>query len=259
MSAHSGPKPGDICLVFGGDGDYIEVPSHPDLSPGKTGAMTISAWLRPDTLNFSKYEGSGYVYWLGKGQNTGDSGDQEYALRIYNRDNTREKPPRPNRISGYLFNPSGGLGVGSYFQDELEPGVWIHVVFCADGRVTAIYRDGGFRRCDQYQPITDSPCAPHFDPGAHVPLIVQPKSGSAPLRIGTKDARHSFFAGAVSRVRLWNRALTADEVTRLFTADKFSHEGMVAEYLLNEGKGLVAGDSASTHPGEIHGAKWSVA
>jgi len=151
------------------------------------------------------------------------------------------------------FRPYPG-GLDTYIAPSA-----FHVVFCADGRVTAIYRDGGFRRCDQYQPITDSPCAPHFDPGAHVPLIVQPKSGSAPLRIGTKDARHSFFAGAVSRVRLWNRALTADEVTRLFTADKFSHEGMVAEYLLNEGKGLVAGDSASTHPGEIHGANWSTA
>lgn len=259
MALSAAPKPGETCLVFKGNGDYVEVPSAPALSPATTGAIAISAWMRPDALNFPVWEGSGYVYWLGKGQASGDSGDQEYALRIYNRDNTRERPPRPNRMSGYLFNPSGGLGVGSYFQDELARGVWIHVVFCADGQATCIYRDGVFRRCDQYQPGGDSRCARHFDPGTHVPLFIQPRSGPAPLRVGTKDARSSFFTGAISRVRLWNRALSADEVAKLHFADEFSRDTLVAEYLLNEGHGSAAGDTAGAHPGLIHNAEWGTA
>jgi hypothetical protein len=259
VTPNAAPQAGETCLVFKGDGDHVEISSAPALSPATTGALAISAWMRPDALNFPAWEGSGYVYWLGKGQTAGDSGDQEYALRIYNRDNTREKPPRPNRLSGYLFNSSGGLGVGSYFQDELAAGVWIHVVFCVDGRSTSIYRDGAFRRCDQYQPGGDSRCARHFDPGTHVPLFIQPRSGPAPLRLGTKDARSSFFAGAISRVRLWNRALSASQVANLYLADELSRDGLVAEYLLDEGHGSAAGDTAGAHPGTIHGADWGTA
>jgi hypothetical protein len=245
--------------VFKGNGDYVEIPRAPALSPATTGALAISAWMRPDVLNFPVSEGSGYVYWLGKGQISGDSGDQEYALRIYNRDDTREKPPRPNRMSGYLFNPSGGLGVGSYFQDELTAGAWIHVVFCVDGRATSIYRDGAFRKCDQYQPGGDSRCARHFDPGTHVPLFIQPRPGSAPLRVGTKDAHSSFFAGAISRVRLWNRSLSASEIAKLYSNDELSRDGLVAEFLLDEGRGSATRDTAGAHTGAIHAAEWGTA
>src|SRR5579864_4271083 len=255
----TGPKPGETCLVFNGDGQYVEIPSHPDLSPAKTGAFTLSAWMRADALNFPRSEVSGYVYWLGKGEDSGAAGDQEFALRMYNHDHTREKPPRPNRISGYLFNPSGGLGVGSFFQDELAPGTWIHVVFSADGRATSIYRDGAFRRCDQYQPGGEPRCARHFDPGTHVPLIIQPQYGRAPLRIGTKDARSSFFAGAISKVRLWNRALSPSEVSGLYSSDDGPRAGLVAEFLFNEGAGVAVHDTAGSHHGEIHGAAWGAA
>jgi hypothetical protein len=73
-------------LRFSGDGQYVEIPSAPDLSFGRDG-LTISAWLRPETLDFSKTEGSGYVYWLGKGERN----QQEWALRMYSYTN-REKP-----------------------------------------------------------------------------------------------------------------------------------------------------------------------
>ena len=79
-------------------------------------------------LNFPRWAETGYVYWLRKG----GSGEQELAFRMYNRDNTSETPPRPNRISVYTFNPEGGLGVGSYFQDTLQEGSWIFVVGVAD-------------------------------------------------------------------------------------------------------------------------------
>ena len=34
---------------------------------------------------------------------------------------------RVNRIAGYLFNASGGKGAGSYFQEKVRPGQWIHL------------------------------------------------------------------------------------------------------------------------------------
>jgi hypothetical protein len=59
------------------------------------------------------------VHWLGKGEGAGDSGHHEWVFRIYNRNCTAENPPRPNRISFYIFDPGGRKGVGSYFQDSL--------------------------------------------------------------------------------------------------------------------------------------------
>jgi hypothetical protein len=44
---------------------------------------------------------------------------------MYSRDNTEV---RANRISGYVFNQGGGLGAGSYFEDRVRPGEWIHLV-----------------------------------------------------------------------------------------------------------------------------------
>jgi hypothetical protein len=89
-------------------------------------------------LNFPRWERTGYVHWLGKGEGSGDGGQQEWVFRIYNRDDTTENPPRPNRVSFYVFNPDGRLGVGSYFQDSLQEGTWMFVVGVANAMRTYI-------------------------------------------------------------------------------------------------------------------------
>jgi hypothetical protein len=122
-------------LQFNGSSAYVEVADSPDLSVATTGSLTVSAWMRPDTLTFPNKEGSGYVNWLGKGT----PGQHEWVLRMYSQD-TKEN--RANRISFYVFNQSGGLGIGSYFQDAVTPGEWIHVVGVADGQQTRIYKNG---------------------------------------------------------------------------------------------------------------------
>lgn len=65
---------------------------------------------------------------------------------MYNRHNPLDSPPRPNRISFYLFNPQGGLGVGSYVQEPIHKGQWIHVVGVADPSRTLFYKNGQFIR-----------------------------------------------------------------------------------------------------------------
>jgi hypothetical protein len=39
---------------------------------------------------------------------------------------------RPNRVSAYIWDPSGGEGSGAYFEDALTPGEWMHVVAVYD-------------------------------------------------------------------------------------------------------------------------------
>src|SRR4051812_45618533 len=58
---------GDPAWLFDGLSQYLEVPSSPALSVPAGGALTIEAWVRPDTLNFPRAEGDGYVHWAGKG------------------------------------------------------------------------------------------------------------------------------------------------------------------------------------------------
>jgi hypothetical protein len=186
---------GDLCARFDGASQYLEVPDADDLSIPTTRRLTLEAWMRPDVLELPSKEGTGYVHWLGKGE----SGAQEYVLRMYSLTNTES---RPSRISGYAFNLSGGLGSGSYFQDPLSAGEWIHVVVAFDldempGAIPGtvkIYKNGVLRDTD-----------------ALAAFQVVPGNGTAPLRVGTRD-RHSFFPGAIGKVAVYDRQLTPAQV-----------------------------------------------
>src|SRR5258708_16471002 len=131
-SSNASPRPGDIYLRFNGADNYVEIPSIPDYSVSTQGALSIAVWMRPDTLNFPSSEGTGYVHWIGKGEGSRAAGQQEWVFRLYNRDRTQQNPPRPNPISFYVFNPEGGEGVGSHFQDPVVRLECLNVVSIAD-------------------------------------------------------------------------------------------------------------------------------
>jgi hypothetical protein len=216
------------CLQFNVTQTYIEIPNHPDFSIATTGELTISAWITPETLTFSRTEGTGYVHWLGKGA----AGQQEWTFRIYSQGNTEN---RQNRISFYVFNAGGGQGIGSHFQDVLKPGERIHVVATVDHQQTSIYRDGIRRDHDLYTGQ------------------ITPQAGNAPVRIGTRDF-HSFFEGQIYEVRFWNCCLTDNEIANLFSSNLVPTNGLVAEYLLTQD---IAPDSIGDHNGIIHAASWT--
>lgn len=73
--------------------------------------------MRLDALTFPISESTGYVHWLGKGE----TGQQEWTFWMYN-ETTTDVPPRPNRISFYVFNLDGHKGVASYFQEPVAVG-----------------------------------------------------------------------------------------------------------------------------------------
>jgi hypothetical protein len=219
-NGQQGPPQPKTFTQFDGTSTFIEIPDSPDFSVATTGALTVSAWMRPDALTFPRTEGSGYVHWLGKGS----AGQQEWVFRIYSQPNSEN---RANRISFYVFNPPGGEGIGSHFEEPVTPGEWIHVVGVADHGRTAIYKNGVFKRCDQYQGAGDGTCQRYAEN-----LWVSPQHGNAPLRIGTRDT-HSFFEGALGEVRLWNRALTNVEIANLYAQDQVPAEGLVDQFLVS--------------------------
>jgi hypothetical protein len=216
-------------LQFDGTKDYIEIPDSADFSVAATGVLTVSAWMRPDVLTFPNAESTGYIHWMGKGE----TNQQEWTFRMYN-ETTTDVPPRPNRISFYVFNLNGGKGVGSYFQEPLQAGEWIHIVGIADGENTSIYRDGVLKKIEPYAGV------------------ITPQHGAAPLRIGTRDL-NSFFLGAIRGVRIWNRVLTQSEVQTVFN-DTVPQDGLVAEYRLDQD---IAVDSMDSHNGRILAGSWT--
>ena len=181
------PMPnGDATIVYDGQNDYTQVADANDLSVTNTGILTLEAWVRPDTLDHPSYEAEGYVHWLGKGV----SGQHEYVARTYNK-----ASDRPNRISGYAYNLTGGQGAGSYFQDSLSAGQWIHYGLVIDNfnkdsqgyGTVRIYKNGVLRDTDTMG-------------GSY---HIKPGNGSAPLRIGTRDFG-SYFQGAIGKVAVYN-------------------------------------------------------
>jgi hypothetical protein len=189
---------GETAAAFDGVTGYLEVPDAAAVSPATEGVLTIEAWLRPDTLDFRHDQGTGYVHWMGKGV----AGQHEYVARMYSRDNTEG---RGNRISGYLFDPSGGRGAGSFFQDPIVVGKWIHYVLVINANAksptypngyTKIYRDGVLR--DQDDLSIDG-------------NIIVPKRGSAPFRVGTRDFG-SWFKGAVGKVAIYQTELSRSRI-----------------------------------------------
>jgi hypothetical protein len=259
MLENVGPQPGDVYLELNGRDAYVEIPSIADYSVSTTGELTISAWLRPDILNFLAVErNSDYIHWLGKGETSGAGGNQEWAFRMYNHSDPLDSPSRPNRISFYLFNPQGGLGVGSYVQVPIHKGKWIHIVGVADSSRTYLYKDGQYIRCDTYRGPAQGPCEIHYRPPPHqnLQLVIDPQPGSVPLRLGTKDLG-SFFEGGLTRTRLWNRVLNAGEISALYSAEAVPQNGLVAEFLLNSDTGAMAVDSRQKNNGEIFNGIWA--
>lgn len=189
---------GETATAFNGSSQYMQVEDHGALSPATTGVLTIEAWMRPDTLRFPHKEGTGYVHWMGKGA----PNNHEYAARMYSSDNSEN---RANRISGYLFNASGGKGAGSYFQEVVLPGQWIHYVLVINANAksqkyphgyTKIYRNGILANQNDLN---------------YRGTRVAPDRGSAPFRLGTRDF-NSFFKGAIGKVAIYGKELSAKRI-----------------------------------------------
>lgn len=66
------------------------------------------------------------------------------------------------------------------------------------------------------------------------------------------------FIGTVDEPRIWNRALTADEIQKLYLYGQVPRNGLVAEYLFDEASGTTAYDtSGNGNNGTITGATYT--
>lgn len=183
---------------FDGNESYLEIPDNDAFSISTTGALTISVWVSPEVLNFPNSEEGGYVHWMGKGV----PHQHEWVFRMYNKDLSQGQEDRPNRMSAYAFNLEGGLGAGSYVQEQVQENEWIHFVarYDVESNKITLFKNGTQKDQDDLYDATYG---------------VQVQNGTAPLRLGTRS-QWSYFQGRIDDLRIYNRALSESEILELF-------------------------------------------
>jgi hypothetical protein len=123
--------------------------------------------------------------------------------------------------------------------EALPQDAWSHLAVVSDGEDTRLFVNG--------KVVATEPS-------------YTPQGTEAPLRIGGIEAWGHYFDGTIDNIRIFDRALSAGEVT------KGSEESVppapgppIAAYSFEEGEGAVANDSAGAHDGTLHGAEWTEA
>jgi hypothetical protein len=208
----------DSVSVF--DADSLDVP----------GALTISAWVRPDEIEgrsqlvVVKERGTTSATYLLEADSPGDM-FPEFALR-----------------------PAGWSGVSG--TTELAEAQWSHVSGSWDGATMKLYVNGQLV--------------------GSTPMLGPILTSDRPLRIGGTGVFGGleYFDGRIAEVRVYDRALSAAEIEddmEVAVLEQTEPQGtitspddLVAAYGFDEGSGAVAGDaSGEGNDGSISGAAWS--
>lgn len=177
--------------VFNGKA-YIELPDNDDFSAATTGQLTIVAFL-----TISSWKGAGaseYIHWMGKGK----AGAHEWTFRHYVDGGTGEAAQRQGRVSFYHFNPAGGLGAGSYFQDT-EATTEFMVAGEVDRTNIYMFKNGVLRDTDALSGYS-----------------IVPKNTASAVCLGSRGDGTGFLVGRLRNVCFFNRKLTAAELKSLY-------------------------------------------
>jgi hypothetical protein len=199
---------------FDGDDDAISVPYTATLEP--TTAITVSAWVKFDNTTSNvrvagKTEGGGYV--LG-------STIDGYTDRNF-----------------YVYRNGAYANVG-WSNTNYSTNTWYHFVGTYDGRYMKFYVDGDLKDTD--------------DAGATYPIYYAAENEFC---IGTEASSPSCgmtadFDGNIADVRVYDRALTATEVTSLYQGADI--QTTVAHWPLASGAGDISGnDNHGTVTGAV--------
>ena len=144
-----------------------------------TTSMSVSAWIK---WNINPSTGAAYATIINK------NGDSQYRLQ-HNGTNTK-----------FEFGIKTNTG-GTYVTSTTTPvvDVWYHLVGTWDGNLVKIYVNGVLQQTGTR--------------GGSIP------GSSAPLKIGSSSLDARWFNGIIDEVNLWDRALTQEEVTQVYSSN----------------------------------------
>ena len=173
-------------MSFDGTDDYVEVPHSSSLDVAD---LTVSLWVR--------YGGEG------------TAGKLHWAL--INKNNTSSGPN--DTFNLYVYADSGALAVrigngttqvvlttsGIDIRDQ----AWYHVAFTRSGTALTLYVDGISHDTDNLSGST---------------------TNTDPLTLGVWKGYLNYFKGYIAEARIYNRALSAEEISARYHRTKWRYE-----------------------------------
>ena len=175
-----------------GRGDFIRVANSDELEI--TEQLTLAIRLKLDS-----FAPGGYGNEEGHIIKKGDPlwWNPSYGLGY------RKGSGRAKFVIGHPVKPANRGGADLYSESRLEVGRWHHLVGTYDGMTAKLYIDGKLDVEKQYKGKIRSDRAP---------VMI----GGGKLFSKNEFANHFAISGTIDDVRIYNRALTADEVVWLF-------------------------------------------
>jgi hypothetical protein len=180
-------------FLFDGDKDYVEIPKAPDLDI-PSGKVTVDAWIY---ITGNAY----YPGVLAKGD-VGPTYKESYALFV-----------DPNRRAGFLVNRDGSitgraLVIGT---TQIPLNTWTLLAGTYDGTSVHVYVNGSLEPVFLSHPATSGV----------INKINQTKDdvliGKAHRTVDLNG--DTYFKGRIDEVELFNKALSATDIAKIFNAD----------------------------------------
>ena len=205
-------------LNFDGEDDYVDCGSDESVKPNH---ISISVWLRlrfvPDTSNriVSKW-------W--------DGSSRSYELFI----NTGSVDT--STLYFYVSTDGNIPDTSCYHSFSAYHGLWTHVVATYDGSIQRLYFNG-------VEVASNSGESGNINPN-NADLII----GAQPRDANPTETFLHYFNGAIDEVRIYNRALSAEEIRY-----HYNRGCPVASWNFDEGSGSTIYDSSGNqHHGTLH-------
>jgi hypothetical protein len=178
--------------AFDAIGDnYIDIPDSPDLHLKQ---FTVAAWFKTS----KNYYVNAMI--VNKGGLGGEAAGQNMNYGIWLTSQERLKAG---------FESADGTDYHITHTNTFADGRWHYVVLSYDGTAIRLYVDGAQL---SWRPIASVPDS----------------SGTQPLRVGTdSNSESSYFVGTLDEIRVWNRALSTNEVSDQYKLGLFSSSGLV--------------------------------
>ncbi len=176
-------KIGKGSYEFNGINKFINAGNSNDLILSNGGS--ISAWINMSSWGGSSWSntivGKGYSSWT----------NHHYIL--FKHSNT-------NRLHLSVSNGSSALASNGPQTPNLELNKWYHIVATWNHQYKCIYYDGVLSECKSSS--------------------IMPINESAPISIGKTGNNGYYFNGLIDEVKIYNRALTAEEIKWIYNMSK---------------------------------------
>ena len=222
-------------IDFGGTNAYVTFGPAPALG---VSTMTIEAWFRARARASRRHRqrrrGPTPIVSKGRAEQDGSNVDMNYFLGIDGQPSGRRlrghghraEPPDHGR-GGDSGQPDGLASCGGHLR-------WDDVAVYLDGSPDGTLVAGAF--------------TPRFDSIQHAAI------GSALTSTG---AAAGFFDGPIDEVRIWNRALSREEIQANINQQITGAPNLVARFGLNEGGSTEMYNSTSPLEGAVTGINWA--